>query len=278
MPRVGETLGGQPLTAPTPAALQDVWQLADSETARMLALVREVGRAELKVTVSEASHAAVCSALGADPDRARSRRVYFLDTPDLALRRRGLLVRIRSGDGWPGDTVVKLRPLVPGAVPPEVRHCGDFTAEVDLTPGGFVVSGSLKTPLALRDVDRDIQRAVDRGHGLGALFTRRQHDLLAGRAPAGLTIDALSVFGPADVRRVRLRPEELGCPMELQQWSYPDGTRLLELSTRSTAENLVGVTTRTAAFLERHGIRRSEPRPTKADTTLDFFAHWPPGD
>jgi hypothetical protein len=261
--------GGTPLIAPTPAALQDLWQLADPEITRMLALVREVGRAELKVIVSEISHDAVCAALGADPAGARPRRVYYLDNQDLVLRRHGLLIRVRSGAGRPADSVVKLRPLVPGAVPAAVRRSGDFTAEVDLTPGGFVCSGSLKSSLGVRDVDR----IVTRGRKLESLFSPRQHDLLTTHAPE-ISFDKLCVFGPVDVRRIRLQPEVLGHSMELQQWNYPDGTTLLELSTRSTAEQLLPVTTRTARFLERHEIRRSEPRPTKADTTLDFFAQW----
>lgn len=265
--------GGPPLIAPSPAALRDVWQLAGPEIDRMLALVQEIGRAELKVMVSESSHDAVCEALRADPGRAQPRHVYYLDNEDLALRRHGLLVRIRSGAGRPGDSVVKLRPLVPGAVPAGVRRSGDFTAEVDLTPGGFVCSGSLKTSLGVRDVDR----IVARGRKLHTLFSPMQNDLLAKHAPE-VSVDKLSVFGPVDVRRIRLQPDGLGHSMELQQWNYPDGTTLLELSTRSTADQLLPVTTRTARFLERHEIRRSAPRPTKADTTLDFFAQWHPDE
>lgn len=252
------------------AALHDVWRLSDTEIDRVCALVREIGRAEVKVIVRESSHDALRSVLDTDPSHARPRRVYYLDTPDLALRRHGVLARVRSGGTRPGDSVVKLRPLVPGGVPPEVRQSAAFTAEVDLTPGGFVCSGSLKASTGMFDVDRIIAR----GRGLGALFTRPQLALLAERVPGAISVDGLTAFGPVVMRRVRMRPDGLSRPLDVQQWDYPDGTRLLELSTRSSADDLVDVTTRTARFLEQHGIRRSKPCPTKADQTLEFFAHW----
>jgi hypothetical protein len=166
--------------------------------------------------------------------------------------------------------VVKLRPLVPGSVPDAVRRSPGFTAEVDLTPGGFVCSGSLKASTGVCDVDR----IAARGRGLEALFTLPQLALLAAHVPEEITADTLAVYGPVDVRRVRLRPAGLSYPLDVQQWNYPDGTRLLELSTRSNADDLIEVTSRTARFLEQYGIRRSKTRPTKADLTLDFFAQW----
>jgi hypothetical protein len=41
----------------------------------------------------------------------------FFDTPDLALNKAGVVVRARRVQGRSDDTVVKLRPIVPGELP-----------------------------------------------------------------------------------------------------------------------------------------------------------------
>jgi hypothetical protein len=46
----------------------------------------------------------------------------FFDTPDLALDKAGVVVRARRIQGRVGDSVVKLRPLVPDQVSKDVRR------------------------------------------------------------------------------------------------------------------------------------------------------------
>jgi hypothetical protein len=43
--------------------------------------------------------------------------VFFFDTPDLRLNKQGVVVRARRVQGRGDDTVVKLRPIVPGELP-----------------------------------------------------------------------------------------------------------------------------------------------------------------
>jgi type IV secretory pathway ATPase VirB11/archaellum biosynthesis ATPase len=64
--------------------------------------------------------------------------VYFFDTPDLALDAAGVVVRARRIQNASGDTVLKLRPVVPDKIPDEVRRDAAFSIEVDAMPGGFV--------------------------------------------------------------------------------------------------------------------------------------------
>ena len=100
-------------------------------------------KVELKVTVSFSAHRATIQGLPLDPVEAEPRQVYFFDTPDLALYNAGVVVRARRVAGGKGDTVVKLRPVVP-ELPEELPQVGAFNVEVDVLPGGFVCSASFK--------------------------------------------------------------------------------------------------------------------------------------
>jgi hypothetical protein len=250
-----------------PLPAQKFWRLPDDELNRMLGLVREAGRAELKFIVPEPWHEATYTALGANRADARADRVYFLDTPDLALRDHGVVVRVRCIGDRPDDSVVKLRPVVPGSLPATLLQSVDFAVEVDLMPGNFVCSAALKSRLG----HDDVSRTIGDGHPLRTLFSRRQLALFASRVPAHIDIDELSILGPVEVRRSRLRPKGLGHSLVIQQWRYPDGSRLLEVSTRCAAADVLRVAARTTTFLDRHDVAVTGPQQSKTDTTLSFF-------
>ncbi len=74
---------------PVLAAARAFWQLPDNELDRLLSLSREADQVELKVTVPEPAHDAICAALGVDFARVRAHRVYYLDTKDRTLHRHG---------------------------------------------------------------------------------------------------------------------------------------------------------------------------------------------
>ena len=233
---------------------------------RMFLLCREVGQVELKFTIAEESHDAVRDLLGVGAERIRN--VYYLDTPDLALRRNGVLARVRGGQR--PDSVVKLRPLEPDRVPAALRLRDDFTVEVDVTPDSFICSGALKRRLGRHAVERAVQGRLK----LRTLFSEEQLALIGSRLPDGVTVDDLEALGPVEVRRTRPRRAGSGpgSGLELQEWMYPDGSRLLEVSTRCTSKKMLQTAVRAKEFLDRHHIAQSGPSPTKADITLDYFA------
>jgi hypothetical protein len=231
---------------------------------RMFTLVRSVGQVELKFTVADASHEAVRALLGVGAERVRN--VYYLDTPDLTLRSHGVIARVRGGQRL-NDSVVKLRPMDPERVSAALRRREDFSVEVDVTPDSFICSGALKHRLGRHAVER----AVQGRHGLRTLFSDQQLALIDGRLSGRVTADDLEALGPVEVHRTRPRYEGLGRGLELQEWMYPDGSRLLEVSTRCTAADLLQTAVQAKAFLDRHHIVQSGPRPTKADATLDYF-------
>jgi hypothetical protein len=203
-----------------------------------------------------------------DPLNAQMRMVYFFDTPDLALDAAGLVVRARRIQGKGGDTVVKLRPVVPDELPAELRKSGGFRVEVDALPGGFVCSGTLKG-----NADSAAVLATARGElPVRKLFSKEQRALYAEHAPDGLALDDLTVLGPIFVLKLRLDPPELGRRLVAETWLYPDGSRILELSTRCLTTEAFQAAAEARAFLAGHGVDLSGEQATKTKRALEFFA------
>jgi hypothetical protein len=192
--------------------------------------------------------------------------VFFLDTPDRALDRHGVVARVRSIAGEPDDSAVKLRPVDPGDLPPRLRRSKRFLMEIDGVPGDFVCSGALKARLG----PHAVKRTMAGQRPLRALFSRRQQELLGAHAPVSVGIDDLAVIGPIEVRRRKVVPRGLGRALAVEQWTYPDGSQILELSTRCAADQAVEAAARAAAVLRAHGVAGAQRTKTRA--TMDFFS------
>jgi hypothetical protein len=242
--------------------------LTDEQLADALALMAEADSVELKLTVPDSSRWATLTALDVDPLDVQMRQVFFFDTPDLALDRAGVVVRGRRVQGRGDDTVVKLRPVVPRDLPADVRKSRDFVVEVDAMPGGYVCSGSFKGALA----EPRIRAAVAGERAVRTLFSKDQRRFYAAHAPDGLALDDLSVLGPITVMKLKLQPEELGRRLVTELWVYPDGSRILELSTKCRTAEPFQVAAETRAFLARRGIDTGGEQQTKTRTALEFFA------
>ena len=137
--------------------------LSDDQLGELLDLIKDADSVELKLTVPESAHYAAAAALGVDPLDAQIRQVYFFDTPDLSLNRAGVVVRARRVQRKGGDSVVKLRPVIPKEIPKGLRKSDDFTVEVDAMPGGYVCSGTLKQSVGNADVRADRGRVAAAG-------------------------------------------------------------------------------------------------------------------
>ncbi len=252
------------MTTPPTAALSNQ-QLVD-----LLALLPTTDSVELKVTVPELQQRSTLLALGVDPLTAQIRLVTFFDTPELLLEKAGVVVRARRIQGKGDDSVVKLRPVVPSELPEEVRSAPGFTVEVDALPGGFVCSGTMKRAL---DPKPGLVRSVLRGEApVGTLFGKRQRAFYAAHAPAGIELDALSLLGPLFVLKARLEPPELGTRLVIEMWLYPDGSRILELSAKTTPAGAFDLAARLRGFLASRGVDLSGQQQTKTRKALEFFA------
>jgi hypothetical protein len=240
----------------------------DEDLVRLSSLIKGADSVELKLTVSEGQQRSTVVAFGMDPLESQMRQVFFFDTPDLALDAQGLVVRARRIQGKGGDTVVKLRPVVPDELPAELRKSGSFNVEVDALPGGFVCSGTLKG-----SADPAAVLATARGElSVRKLFSKEQRALYAEHAPDGLALDDLTVLGPLLVLKLRLDPPELGRRLVVEMWLYPDGSRILELSTRCLPAEAFQVAAETRVFLSGHGVDLSGEQATKTRRALEFFA------
>ena len=175
----------------------------------------------------ETEHSSTVAALEMDPLEAQIRQAFFFDTPDLTLYEQGLVVRARRVQRKADDSVVKLRPVVPSELPGRVRRSPEFGVEVDAMPGGFVCSGSMKgTPKS------DVRETILGKGRLQKLFTKEQRAFYDEHAPDGLALDDLSVLGPIFVLKLKFVPKTFDRRMVAEMWLYPDGSRILELSTK----------------------------------------------
>jgi hypothetical protein len=242
-------------------------RLDDHELAELLDLMRGADSVELKLSVEAAGQRSAVAALGLDPLDAQVRLVSFFDTPDLQLERQGVVVRARRVQRKGDDSVVKLRPVVPDALSAELRASPAFVVEVDAMPGGYVCSGTLKgypkTPV------RDVARG-DRP--LRKLFTKEQRAFFAEHAPDGIGLDDLVLLGPIFVLKLKGTPVDYGRRMVVELWLYPDGARILELSTKCAPSEAFQVAGETRAYLSECGIDVAAAQQTKTRKALSYFA------
>jgi hypothetical protein len=243
-------------------------ELSDDELREVLALSKDVDSVELKLTLPDANQNATVRALGVDPLDAQIRMVSFFDTPDLALNKAGVVVRARRVQGREDDSVVKLRPVVPAEMSDRMRAAPGMVVELDAMPGGYVCSASMKARLGTKDV----RRVVRGKREISSLYSKRQRKFYAANAPEGLALDDLRLLGPIFVLKLNHTPSELARKLALEMWFYPDGSRILELSTRCAAPEMFQVATEVRAFLAGRDIDATGEQQTKTKTALEFFA------
>jgi len=250
------------------AAAAPLVDLPPAEKEKLLAVLEQADSVELKLTVSEPHQRSAVVALALDPLEAELRQVYFFDTPDLALDQQGLVVRARRSQGKGDDSVVKLRPVVPAELPKSVRRSKTFSVEVDASPEGYVCSGSLKGVAGKGDV-WDVAAGKKR---VRKLFSKEQRALFEAHAPAGLGLDDLSILGPILVLKLKRTPKGFGRPLVAEVWAYPDGSRILELSTKCEPHQAFDVAAEARAYLGERGVELHDPQETKTRTALEYFA------
>jgi hypothetical protein len=247
------------MTTPTVTNIQ----LAD-----LMELIKGSDTVELKLTVPDNDIRSAGQALGMDPLDAQIRQVVFFDTPDLALNQAGVVVRARRIQGGTGDTVVKLRPVLPDQLPREQRQSPALGVEVDAMPGGFVCSASLKG----RSDSTEIRQVILGARKIRTLFSKEQRAFYSAHAPAGLELNDLATLGPINILKLKFAPEGLGRKMVAELWLYPDGSRILELSTKCLPPEAFQVAAETRVFLTGHGVDLGGEQQTKTKRALEYFA------
>jgi hypothetical protein len=243
-------------------------ELTGDELAELLALVGGSDSVELKLTVPEHEQRAALATLEVDPLEAQIRQVFFFDTPDLVLNKNGVAVRARRVQGRTGDTVVKLRPIVPDSLPDDIRHSPSVNVEVDAMPGGYVCSASMKGRVA----NADVREAILGRSPVKKLFSKEQRNFFAAHAPDGVGLDELSILGPIFVLKLKQTAPGHARKLVIELWLYPDGARILELSTKCLPGEAFQAGIEARAYLDSLGLNLSGEQKTKTKTALEFFA------
>jgi hypothetical protein len=251
-----------------PATSKRPRRLSDEDLQQLLTLLHGADSAELKLTVPDTTVRSTVAALGMDPLEGQIRQVYFFDTPDLVLNQHGVVVRARRVQRKEDDSVVKLRPVVPDQLPAGLRQSKNLVVEVDAMPGGYVCSASLKGTPSGGGV-----KAVAAGdRAISKLFSKEQRAFYADHAPEGLGLDDLTILGPINLMKLKFSPADFGRRLVAELWLYPDGSRILELSTKCTPNEAFDVAVETRAFLAKQGVDLSGEQQTKTKTALEYFS------
>jgi hypothetical protein len=248
-------------------------RLSNADLANVMRLIKGADSVELKVTVPVSEHRATIQGLPMDPVEAQPRQVFFFDTPDLDLNRAGVVVRARRAQGGRGDTVVKLRPVVPEALPADLRRSAAFNVEVDVLPGGYVCSASYKG----RATGQEVRDAVKGGVPLRKLYSKEQRAFYREHAPEGIDLDSLVPLGPTFILKTKFIVESTydvqrwDHLMAVEMWFYPDGSRILELSTRCRPGDAFQVAAEARAYLAGRGVVIAGEQQTKTKAALEFY-------
>ena len=235
----------------------------------MFRLVKGATSVELKLSVPVGAGRATVKSIGLDPVEAQPRQAFFFDTPDLALNKAGVVVRARRIQGGGGDTVIKLRPVEPSTIDPDLRRSAAFKIEVDAMPGGFVCSASFKGVCSGQEVLDVASGAMP----LRKLFSKEQRAFYDAHAPAGLTMDKLVLLGPTFLLKSKHQPKakDFDRPIVFEVWIYPDGSIVMEVSTKCLPKETFQVAGDFRDYLARHGIVLGADQSAKTRTALDFF-------
>lgn len=229
------------------------------------ARARTVRTVELKFLVPEASHEAVLTAPEVSRRDVRTRQVWFFDSPDLALRDSGLILRARRNERGDDDAVVKLRRADPVALPGRIRRSPNLRVELDALPGRSWWSAALGRSLAPAAL-----RAALRGRRpLSSLFSAEQRAFARGHAAHRIDLDTLCRLGPIEVVRRRTTPRDGGPALVVEAWTYPDGARLVEISARCRIDRVATVAGAVRRFLTERGVDPGAGQRTKTGASLE---------
>jgi hypothetical protein len=242
--------------------------LSGDDIVKVLKLGKGANSIELKLSVPLTGHRATIESIGLDPVEAQPRQAFFFDTPDLALNQAGVVVRARRIQGGGADTVVKLRPVDPSTIDPELRRSAAFKVEVDVMPGGYVCSASFKGVCS----GEEVLDVTSGAKPLRKLFSKEQRAFYDAHAPAGITMDKLVVLGPTFLLKAKHQPKDFDRPITLEMWLYPDGSRILEISTKCLPKEAFQAGAEFKAYLAGRGIALSVDQAPKTKTALEFFS------
>ena len=167
--------------------------------------------------------------------------------------------RVQRGD----DSVVKLRPVVPDDLSKKLRRLPDLGSRSTRCRRVRLLRID---EAAARKADRAKEDPGRRAPQLAVLEGTRA--FFAKHAPEGLELDELSILGPIFVLKLRVSLKELGRRLVGEIWLYPDGSRIVELSTKCLPAEAFDVAVQLRAFLKQRGLAPADEQQTKTKKAL----------
>ena len=199
----------------------------------------------------------------------RSARSSFFDTPDLTLNQHGVVVRVRRVQGKPADSVIKLRPVVPDELPSASAEVAELRRRGRRHARWLRVLRDDEGRARSDDGEGDPGRAPPAAQAVqpGAAGPLREHTLRTGSPST-----TLAMLGPINVLKLKFTPADFGRRLVAELWFYPDGSRILELSTKCAPRRGLRGGRRDQGVPRRSGIDLNAEQQTKTKTALRFFA------
>ena len=106
---------------------------------------------------------------------------------------------------------------------------------------------------------------------LKEVWTKEQRRFFKEHAPAGISLSDLTPLGPVTVFKLKWTPTTYDRRLTAELWFYPDGSRILELSTKCAPSEALQVGLAARGFLEARGLDLSAEQQTKTRTALELF-------
>lgn len=227
-----------------------------------------VGTIQLQVSLKATEQMPANGSLGAEIRDVEVSQVAFMDTPDLALLRGGVVIRATRTQDMPAVLAVTLLWADPAGLPSTLRQLPGFTADVDVRRVGFACSCTLAVPVT----DRRLDDLLVRRTSVRGILSGDQRRIVSLHVTARVPTDDLVVLGPLYVLTHRLSPPGLPHGLAVQQWFLPDGTHRLHLAAPAKRKKVVGTAERTAAYLRGLGVDPDPARETTSRSALVALA------
>ena len=219
---------------------------------------------ELKIDLADPP--AALAALGlADHDADTTQSIWFYDTAQLALYDAGAILRARKVHAGSDDSTVKARPMTVAQMTTAWLAQPGAKCEIDRTMAGGVSACSLTEDVAHGAID-----AVGTGGAIASLYTSDQLVFL-GSIAGTVDLTTLLRAGPIPSTVWSLAPADLATPLSIERWVLPDGTTLLEVSTRVPHDAAPAAQQALLAWLAARSLALSPDQSDKTPVALAAF-------
>jgi hypothetical protein len=164
--------------------------------------------------------------------------------------------------------VIKRRPVDPATIDPQLRRSDSCKVELDAMPGGACVcSASLKGNCSSQEVLDAASGAIP----LRSLFPKERLRFYDAHAPKGVTMDKLLEFGPILLLRAKHQPKDFPRRIVVELWIYPDGSHILEVSTKCLPEEGFQAGAEFRTYIASCGIEVGTVQEAKTKAALQYF-------